>query len=130
LGTTFDPEWLIGNFGSGYGFMGVSNHARGEAGGNSPQAKLSASVSGDGIVISWSPTGGTLQSSPSLGVGEAWSTVGTTNPATVRVSGNAKFFRVVPATLPPLNIFGSPTGIQSGFNLFNTGTLPVSPVYP
>jgi hypothetical protein len=60
------------------------------------QAKLSASISGGNIVISWAPAGGTLNSSPSLGSGAAWTPVGTANPATVPVSGNAKFFRVGP----------------------------------
>ena len=61
------------------------------------QAKLAASVSGGNISISWSPAGGTLQSSPTLGAGATWTPVGTANPATVPLSGgSAKFFRVGP----------------------------------
>ena len=56
--------------------------------------KLSASVSGGNIVISWSPSGGTLQSSPTLGTGATWTAVGSANPATVQMTGNALFFRV------------------------------------
>jgi hypothetical protein len=57
---------------------------------------LSAAVSGGNIVISWSPTGGTLQSSSDLGSGAAWTPVGVPNPATVPISGAARFFRVIP----------------------------------
>jgi len=63
---------------------------------NVTPATLSASVSGGNIVISWTPAGGTLQASPSLGTGATWTPVGTANPATVQLSGNAKFFRVGP----------------------------------
>jgi hypothetical protein len=119
MGATFNPNWLTGNLGIGIGesgSFGLSAVASGVAGGIAPQAKLSASISGDNIVISWTPTGGTLQSSSSLGVGETWSTVGTTNPATVPISGKAKFFRVVPAVYPAPDLFG-PSGLQ-GFNLW------------
>lgn len=61
------------------------------------QATVSASISGGNIVISWTPTGGTLQSTTALGAGATWSTVGTANPATIPLSGGgAKFFRVGP----------------------------------
>jgi hypothetical protein len=61
------------------------------------QATLSAKLSGGNVVISWSPAGGTLQSSPNLGTGATWTPVGTANPATVPISGaNDKFFRVGP----------------------------------
>lgn len=62
---------------------------------NTPQASLSASISGSNISISWTPAGGTLQSSPALGAGATWTAVGTANPASVPLSGgSAKFFRV------------------------------------
>jgi len=57
---------------------------------------LKASISGGNISISWTPTGGTLQSSPAVGPGATWSPVGTVNPASVPISGNTKFFRVGP----------------------------------
>jgi hypothetical protein len=65
---------------------------------NSTQATVSASISGGNIVISWTPAGGTLQSSPTLGAGATWTTVpNASNPATIPLSGaNAKFFRVGP----------------------------------
>jgi hypothetical protein len=119
LGPTFDPAWFVGRF-YAIGYFGVSAVGSIVAGGNTPQAKLSASISADGIVISWTPTGGTLQSSPSLGAGETWSTVGTANPASVGISGNAKFFRVVPAVYPTPDLFG-PSGVQ-GFDL-NTNAI-------
>ncbi len=115
LGATFNPIWLTGNFGAGY--FGLSAIGSGVAGGT-PQAKLSASISGDSIVISWTLTGGTLQSSPSLGAGETWSTVGTANPAMVAISGNAKFFRVIPTVYPTLDLFG-PSGLRGFILLTN-----------
>jgi PA14 domain len=57
-----------------------------------PGPTLTASLSGANIVISWAPSGGTLQSTTALG--GAWTAVGTANPATVPMSGNAMFFRV------------------------------------
>jgi hypothetical protein len=116
LGMAFNPVWLTFTPSFPPGFFGVSAIASGVAVGNAPQAKLSASISGDSIVISWTPIGGTLQTSPSLGPGETWSTVGTANPATVVISGNAKFFRIV-----PLDLFG-PSSLQ-GFSLVITPLL-------
>ena len=63
---------------------------------NTIPATVSASSAAGNIVISWTPAGGTLQSTPTLGQGAAWTTVGTANPATIPVSGTAKFFRVAP----------------------------------
>lgn len=69
----------------------------------SPQAvavstsiSLSASISGANIEISWTPSGGTLQSSPVVGPRATWSTVGTQNPTNVPVAGGARFFRIGP----------------------------------
>jgi hypothetical protein len=116
LGVNFNPNWLRGNFNEIAGLFGVSPVASGVAGGGiAPQAKLSASVSGDTIVISWIPIGGTLQSSPSLGPGETWSTVESANPAMIPISVNAMFFRVVPAAYPTPDLFG-PSSLQ-GFIL-------------
>lgn len=61
------------------------------------QATLKASLSGANVSISWTPTGGTLQSSSTLGAGATWTPVGTANPTTVPLSGvGAKFYRVGP----------------------------------
>jgi hypothetical protein len=62
----------------------------------SKNPKLTASLSGNNIVISWAPTGGTLQSSPTVGTGAIWTPAGTNNPATIPISGKAEFFRVGP----------------------------------
>ena len=60
-----------------------------------PSATLSASVTANGIVISWAPAGGKLQSCTALG--GAWSDVGTANPsAAIPMAGTAMFFRVIP----------------------------------
>ncbi len=48
------------------------------------------------LIISWNPAGGSLYSSPVLGSAAHWTLVATTNPATVTVSGPAKFFRPGP----------------------------------
>jgi hypothetical protein len=118
LGLNFNPNWFVGNFLGGIGYFGVSAIASAVAGGSTPQAELSASASGDSIVISWTPTAGILQASPSLGAGETWSAVGTSNPATIAMSGNAKFFRVVPAVYPTPDLFGpsSPWGFNLDYN--------------
>ena len=46
------------------------------------------------LVISWTPAGNTLYSSPTLGAGATWTAVGTSNPATVPITGTAQFFYV------------------------------------
>ncbi len=60
-----------------------------------PAPTLTAAISGSNILISWSPSGGQLQSSPVLGAQANWQPVGTSNPATVPISGQMQFFRVV-----------------------------------
>ncbi len=50
----------------------------------------------DKVQISWSPSGGMLQSSPRLGGLESdWTNVGTENPAIFSVDNAARFFRVL-----------------------------------
>ena len=56
-------------------------------------ATLTATTSGGNLVISWTPAGGHLQSSTALG--GSWTDAGTANPATIPMTGAAKFFRVV-----------------------------------
>jgi hypothetical protein len=64
---------------------------------NAARATLTATHSAGNIVISWTPAGGTLQSTTVLGTGAAWTPVGTANPATIPISGATdKFFRVGP----------------------------------
>jgi hypothetical protein len=46
------------------------------------------------LVISWSPAGNNLYSSPTLGAGASWTLLGTNNPATVPIAGTAQFFYV------------------------------------
>jgi len=59
-------------------------------------ANLSVSVSGSNVILSWTPGGGHLESSPALaGSSVNWQTVGTSNPATVPIGSGAQFFRVV-----------------------------------
>jgi hypothetical protein len=56
---------------------------------------LTVSKSGDNVVISWSPSGGTLQSATNLlGTNTVWSTVGTANPATLSIQAGNFFLRV------------------------------------
>jgi hypothetical protein len=55
---------------------------------------LSATAMGNNIVIAWTPSGGTLQSSPTVGPGTTWSAVGTQNPTNLPITGGATFFRV------------------------------------
>jgi hypothetical protein len=56
---------------------------------------ITAGRSGSNLIISWAPAGGTLQSAPVLlPGGSSWTTVGTTNPATVLIGSSNAFFRV------------------------------------
>jgi hypothetical protein len=55
---------------------------------------LSVAVSGKNLVIQWTPTGGTLQTTPSLSGTPTWTTVGTANPATITIGTTNAFYRV------------------------------------
>jgi hypothetical protein len=56
---------------------------------------LTATRSGANLTISWSPTGGSLESTPVLqGATTVWTTVGTANPATVSIGTGTLFYRV------------------------------------
>jgi hypothetical protein len=55
---------------------------------------LTIARSGANITIQWTPTAGTLESSPTLGAGAVWTPVGTTNPTTVPVGDGDLFYRV------------------------------------
>ena len=61
-----------------------------------PPAILWASISDTNIVISWTPSGGTLESSPVVGTGATWSPVGTQSPTNVPLVSGARFFRIGP----------------------------------
>jgi hypothetical protein len=56
---------------------------------------LTVGRQGNNVVISWSPAGGRLESSPVLGPGATWTTETTDNPAVIPITGTAKYFRVV-----------------------------------
>ena len=79
------------------------------------QVGLSATNSGEDIVISWTPSQGTLQSSPVVGPGASWSTVGTQNPTNILITGGARFFRV--------------GGDSSSSNMVGFATVTVPPGY-
>ena len=57
-------------------------------------ATVAVSRSNNGITISWSPTGGTLQTSSGLGAGAQWTDVGTGNPATITIGAGNAYYRV------------------------------------
>lgn len=50
--------------------------------------------SGANISIQWSPAGGTLESSPTLGAGATWTPVGTANPASIAIGAGNLFYRI------------------------------------
>jgi hypothetical protein len=52
------------------------------------------SQSDGNVVIGWSPAGGTLYSSPTLGAAATWTAVGTDNPATIPVGTGNAYYRV------------------------------------
>ena len=56
--------------------------------------KVAISTAGGNATISWAPSGGTLESSPTLGAGAVWTAVGTANPATITVGNANVFYRV------------------------------------
>lgn len=61
-----------------------------------PSANLTARVSGTNLVVSWTPAGGHLESSPALsGPSLNWQSLGAANPATNPISSGNQFFRVV-----------------------------------
>ncbi|PYM14654.1 MAG: hypothetical protein DME18_06235 [Verrucomicrobia bacterium] len=56
---------------------------------------LSVSRSGNNLNISWTPTGGTLQSATTLnGTPIQWNNVGTANPVTITIGSGNSFYRV------------------------------------
>ena len=58
--------------------------------------RLSLSLSGANMIVSWTPTGGHLESSPALsGPGVNWQSLGTANPATIPITSGSQFLRVV-----------------------------------
>ncbi|HZR16310.1 MAG TPA: hypothetical protein VFE51_03205 [Verrucomicrobiae bacterium] len=78
---------------------------------------LSAALSGEHLVVSWTPSGGTLQSSPTVGPAAVWSTVGTQNPTNIAMAGTAGFFRVGDGVYSS-NIVGYATVmVAPGYNL-------------
>jgi hypothetical protein len=52
--------------------------------------------SGANLVVSWSPTGGRLYSTPVLGPNKNWQVISTNNPATIPITGAEQFFEVGP----------------------------------
>ncbi len=50
--------------------------------------------SGTGVTIQWTPTGGTLETSPTLGPTANWTTVGTDNPANITTTTGNAYYRV------------------------------------
>jgi hypothetical protein len=65
---------------------------------SAPQPTLKATVAGNSLTITWTPTAGRLLASPALsGPNENWQPVtgGTGGSVTVPISGGASYFRVV-----------------------------------
>ncbi|MGH7970072.1 MAG: LamG-like jellyroll fold domain-containing protein [Limisphaerales bacterium] len=58
-------------------------------------ATLTTSLAAGNLTISWSPTGGHLESTAVLGTGANWTSLSTTNPTVVPISGTQQYFRVV-----------------------------------
>lgn len=61
-----------------------------------PPIILSVALSGAKLELWWNTSGGTLQSSPVVGPGAIWSTVGKQNPTNIPVANGARFFRISP----------------------------------
>jgi hypothetical protein len=52
------------------------------------------SRSGSNLIIQWTPTGGTLETTPSLSGTPVWTDAGTANPATIPIGTGPAYFRV------------------------------------
>jgi hypothetical protein len=60
------------------------------------RAHLTVGLSGANVIVSWTPTGGHLESSPAIsGAGVNWQPVGSSNPASIPLGAGSQFFRVV-----------------------------------
>ncbi|MCZ7638382.1 MAG: LamG domain-containing protein [Verrucomicrobia bacterium] len=55
---------------------------------------ISLTRSGGNVVIAWTPAGGTLEFTPTLGPTASWTVVGTANPATIAVAAAGGYYRV------------------------------------
>jgi hypothetical protein len=63
--------------------------------GPSGGAAITVTRTGNTLSIAWTPAGGTLESSTSLGATANWTPVGSANPATITIgNGQAVFYRV------------------------------------
>jgi hypothetical protein len=61
----------------------------------SGRPNLAISRSASNVTISWTPAGGTLYSSPSVGSGANWQPVtGASNPMTIPIGSGSVFYRV------------------------------------
>jgi hypothetical protein len=63
-------------------------------GGGGGGIRLSVARSGSNLSISWAPTGGTLETTPSLSGTPVWTAVGTANPATITPGAGNAYYRV------------------------------------
>ena len=55
---------------------------------------LTVKQSGKSLTISWSPSGGTLESTPAIATNTVWTAVGAANPATVTIGTGNAYYRV------------------------------------
>lgn len=58
------------------------------------QPRVSVTRSANTLTISWTPTGGTLQTTSSLSGTPVWTNVGTANPATITIGTSSAYYRV------------------------------------
>jgi hypothetical protein len=66
----------------------------GGGGGTGGTTKATITRSGNNLTIQWSPTGGTLETTPSLSGTPSWTSVGTANPATITIGTTNAFYRI------------------------------------
>jgi hypothetical protein len=60
----------------------------------STPAKATVTRSSNNLVIQWTPTGGTLETTSSLSGTPTWTPVGTANPATITIGNASAFYRI------------------------------------
>jgi hypothetical protein len=63
--------------------------------GTTTRAKITIMRSGSNVIISWTPAGGTLYSSPALGANAKWTAVANpSNPMTIPIGPTSEFYRL------------------------------------
>ncbi|MFO1500711.1 MAG: LamG domain-containing protein [Verrucomicrobiota bacterium] len=75
-------------------YNGGEGKAVGTLPGVGARTTVTVTRSGNTLTVQWSPAGGTLETSPTLGTTASWTAVGTANPATINIGAANAFYRI------------------------------------